>query len=280
MLKNKQLSFKNQFTGVQCAPFLLTMAMTVVLTGCATTATVPAGPASPASSVQTGATRGSAATDVALYQRAAESPVRTAEDRASDPSRKPAEFLKFTKIAPGMRVLDLAAGGGNTTQLLALAVGDSGTVYSQGQAARPAFEKRLAEQPQGNIVPVTRPFDDPLPAALPPLDLVTIILSYHDIANLPIDRIRMNRRLFDVLKPGGRLVVIDHAAKAGTGSADTKTLHRIDEALVLAEFEQAGFRLEEAGGYLRNPADARDRKTFEIERMSDRFALRFVKPGS
>ena len=196
----------------------------------------------------------------------------------SDVSRKPLEFLAFAQVVPGMQVLDVAGGGGTTTRLLALVVGSQGKVYSQGPTVRPAFEKRLSVQPQQNIVPVVRPFDDPVPPGTPALDLVTINLSYHDIANLPLDRIGMDRRLFAALKPGGRLVVVDHAATAGSGAADTKTLHRIDEALVRADMEHAGFRLEQSGDFLRNPADTHERKSFDMERTSDKFALRFVKP--
>lgn len=196
----------------------------------------------------------------------------------SDASRKPAEFLAFAQVAPGMQVLDVSGGGGTTTRLLALVVGTEGKVYSQGPTVRPAFEKRLLEQPQPNIVPVVSPFDDPVPLGTPALDLVTINLSYHDIANLPLDRIGMDRRLFAALKPGGRLVVIDHAATAGSGAANTKTLHRIDEALVRADMERAGFRLEQSGNFLRNPADTHERKSFDMERASDKFVLRFVKP--
>jgi predicted methyltransferase len=217
--------------------------------------------------------------DTALYQRAAASPIRTPEDRASDASRKPIEFLKFARVLPGMQILDLAAGSGNTTQLLALAVGDSGKVYAQNPTLRPALEKRLSNNPQTNIIPIVRPFDDAIPAGAPLLDLITINLSYHDIANLPIDRIKMVRRLLDALKPGGHLVLVDHAATVGTGLAHTKTLHRIDENLVRADFQEAGFSLEESGDYLRHPADNHERKSSEIEGMTDKFALRFVKPG-
>ena len=117
-----------------------------------------------------------------------------------------------------------------------------------------------------------------MPAGSPLLDLITINLSYHDIANLPIDRVMMNRRLLAALKPGGHLVVIDHAAAAGSGARDTKTLHRIDEALVRAEFLQAGFKLDAVGTYLHNEADAHDKRSADLDRMSDKFALRFVKP--
>ena len=42
---------------------------------------------------------------------------------------KPAVFLAFTGVQPGMKVLDVAAGGGSTSQLLALAVGTAPFVF-------------------------------------------------------------------------------------------------------------------------------------------------------
>jgi len=212
------------------------------------------------------------------YQAAIASPIRTDQDRRMDASRRPAEFLPFTQVEPGMQVLDIAAGGGYTTQLLALAVGANGKVWAQAQNPGAALTKRLADQPQANIVVVKRPFDDPVPDDAPKLDLVTIVNNYHDISYLPVDRAKMNQRLFAALKPGGRLVIVDHSALAGTGITAGKTLHRIEEAAVVAEVRQAGFVLDAEGAFLRNPADPRDQSSNEPKVPTDKFALRFVKP--
>ncbi|MGH8764693.1 MAG: class I SAM-dependent methyltransferase [Burkholderiales bacterium] len=212
------------------------------------------------------------------YQQVIDSPVRTDQDRNADAARRPAGFLPFTQVGPGMQVLDVATGAGYTAQLLALAVGPGGTVYAQGTQPRPPLTQRLTDKPQANFVPVFRPFDDPVPAQAPKLDLVTIILNYHDFCYLPVDRVKMNARLFAALKPGGRLVVIDHSARSGTGIADVKSLHRIDEAVVRTELLQAGFKLEAEGDFLRNPADPRDQKSYGSKVPTDKFALRFVKP--
>ncbi len=117
-----------------------------------------------------------------------------------------------------------------------------------------------------------------MPDDAPKLDLITIVLNYHDISYLPIDRAKMNQRLFAALRPGGKLVIVDHSARAGTGIADGKTLHRIDEAVVVAEEKQAGFVLEAEGGFLRNPADTRTESSNDPKIPTDKFALRFVKP--
>ena len=177
-----------------------------------------------------------------IYQQAVASPIRTDEDREADAKRKPLEFLQFTDVRPGMQVLDIAAGGGYTTQLLALVVGSKGTVWAQKTKPGRRLEERLASHPQPNIVPVIRPFEDPIPDDAPKLDLITIIMNYHDIAYMPVDRAKMNKRLFDALKPGGHLVVLDHSAKAGSGISEAKSLHRIDEKVVMDEVSASRFQ--------------------------------------
>lgn len=214
-----------------------------------------------------------------LYRQAIADPSRTGADRTADAQRKPLDFLQFAQVRPGMRVLDVSAGDGYTTQLLALVVGDTGTVWAQTPKMRPGFSERLRDHPQGNIIPALQPFDDPVPRNAAPLDLVTLIFNYHDIANLPVDRVQMDKRLFDALKPGGHMVILDHAARAGTGANDTWKLHRIDEALVVSEMNLAGFTLEETSDAFRNPADPRTQRIFGMTIPVDNFALRFVKPG-
>jgi predicted methyltransferase len=213
-----------------------------------------------------------------LYQQVAASPIRTDDDRQADAARKPVEFLQFANVRPGMLVLDIATGRGYTTQLLALAVGNNGTVWAQADKPRAELSKRLSDHPQPNIRPVVRPYDDPVPDDAPKLDLITLILNYHDIAYLPVDRTKLNQRLFSALKPGGHLVVIDHSAKKGEGITVAKSLHRIEEAVVLDELQQAGFQLEQEGDFLHNPADPREQAFFNMKMPTDSFALRFVKP--
>jgi predicted methyltransferase len=214
----------------------------------------------------------------ALYKKAVASPSRTDDDRAADAKRKPLEFLQFAKASPGMRVLDIAAGGGYTTQLLALVVGNNGTVWAQEPEMQPALLKRVTSSSETNVIPVIVPYDDPVPNAATDLDLITIIFSYHDIAYMPVDRVNMDKKLFDALKPGGHLIVLDHSAKEGSGISDAKTLHRIEEKVVVDEFEKAGFKLEQTGDFMKNPADPRDQPFFKMQIPTDRFALRFVKP--
>ena len=71
--------------------------------------------------------------------------------------------------------------------------------------------------------------------------------------------------------------------RQGRGVDDVKTLHRIEQGVLVDEVERAGFRLEAATSILGNPQDTRDwnaSPTAAGERRgtSDRFVLRFVKP--
>jgi predicted methyltransferase len=212
------------------------------------------------------------------YAALVASPTRTDEDRRADERRKPIDLLSFAQVRPGMNVLDVSAGGGYTTQLLALAVGPNGSVWAQMDKPRAGFEKRLVEHPQPNIHLLVRTFEDPYPADAPRLDLITFILNYHDIAYQPVNRELMNRRLFEALKPGGHLLLIDHAAKPGSGLQDTRSLHRIEQAVVVDEIQRAGFVLQQESSFLRNPDDPRQQAFFDMKTPTDRFALLFVRP--
>lgn len=204
-------------------------------------------------------------------------PVRTERDHRMDESRHPVELLEFAQVRPGMRVLDVAAGAGYTSQLLALAIGPSGKLWAQTPKASAALTERMTAHPQANLIVTQRPFDDPVPPDAAPLDLVTLVLNYHDISYLPVDRDAMNRKIHAALKPGGHYVIVDHSAKAGTGIAAGKTLHRIDEGFVIDEMKRAGFALEAEGAFMRNPADTREGSSNQSSPISDRFVLRFVK---
>jgi predicted methyltransferase len=236
------------------------LASLLLLGACATAPTTPVAPTA------------------ASFAAVVDNPIRLREDRASDPERHPAEFLAFVQAQPGMRALDVSAGGGYTAQLLALAVGPTGKVYAQTPREGAMLATRLAAHPQENLVVVVLPFEKLVPPDTPPLDLVTLIQNYHDITQMQVNRGAMLHTIFTALKPGGHFVVIDHAGRTGTGTSEGKTLHRIEKAAVIAEVQAAGFALESEGSFLRNPADPRDKTSNDSPFPTDRFALRFVKP--
>jgi predicted methyltransferase len=231
------------------------------------------------------ATAADAATVADPYQKIAESTERTADDRNQDGTRKPAEFLRFAAVKPGMRVADLAAGGGYTTELLQRAVAPNGVVYAQNpEHVRQKFvtktwPERLARPVNKSVVRVDREMQDPLPPEAKDLDLVVMAFFYHDTVWLKTDRDAMNRKVFDALKPGGVYLVADHSARPGAGATVAESLHRIEEKVVVDEITRAGFKLEGRSTMYENTADARDWNVFgEGRGTTDRFVLRFVKP--
>jgi predicted methyltransferase len=211
-------------------------------------------------------------------------PERSDADRALDQRRQPEKLLEFYDVRPGMRVLDLSAGRGYNTELLARVVGSEGRVYAQNSpqiltgAAKTVFEERLKTPALSNVVSIVSEFDDPIPADVRNLDLVTFNFNYHDTVHMGTDRARLNRAVFQALKPGGVYIVADHSAQTGAGTSVTKTLHRIEEAVVRKEVEAAGFRLVATGNFLRSAGDPRDVPVFKNPVANDEFVLRFVKP--
>ncbi|HMJ30519.1 MAG TPA: methyltransferase domain-containing protein [Xanthobacteraceae bacterium] len=217
------------------------------------------------------------------YRAIVASPDRSEADRQTDERRNPELLLSFTGVRPGMRVLDMGAGGGYSTELLARAVGSGGTIYAQdaqdvSPRAKERFDERAKTPAMRNVVRVLREYDDPVPADARNLDLITFFFAYHDTAFMNVDRARMNRALFEALKPGGMLVVADHSAQAGAGIGVAKSLHRIEEATLRREIEAAGFRLVAEAEFLRHPEDPRDSIVFRPKVPVDEFVLRFVKP--
>jgi predicted methyltransferase len=212
------------------------------------------------------------------------SPDRSDADRNTDERRSPEMMLAFAGVKPGMKVLEVGAGAGYSAELLARSVGPQGRVYAQNSPdaiarfIKTRFDERAAKPVMANVVKLIREFDDPVPGDVRDLDLATMLFEYHDTPAAGIDRAKMNRRIFDALKPGGTFVIADHAAKAGTGASASKTLHRIDEALVRQEVEAAGFRFVAAADFLRNPDDPREATSSRATFRVDRFVLKFVKP--
>jgi len=261
-----------------CATGVLAL---VLLAGCAAQT-----PAPPANAPKPFAAAARTAADINAVVGAAD---RSEADRALDAGRRPAELLQFLGIQPGMRVADLGAGTGYTTELLARAVGPTGTVYGQNtrfileRFAEKPWSERLTKPVMSNVVRVDREFDDPLPPEARDLDAVVLVLFYHDTVWMKTDRERMNRAIFAALRPGGVYVVIDHSARPGDRVSQAETLHRIEEHIVHDELAAAGFRFARSATFLRNPEDTRDwnaapRAAEERRRTSDRFALLFRKP--
>jgi predicted methyltransferase len=114
-------------------------------------------------------------------------------------------------------------------------------------------------------------------------------LDYHDLY-WQSDKYKISRMdpdawlktLYDAMKPGGIVGLIDHAAAPGGDTRDVvEKYHRIDPATARADFERAGFVVVGSSDMLANPADAHDLNVFDekIRGKTDRFILKLKKPA-
>lgn len=214
---------------------------------------------------------------------------RPADDRSQDIHRKPVEVMAFTGVKPGDAVVDLMPGSGYYTRILSKIVGPRGKVYAlqpvEMDKAAPKGLQSLRSfagmPPYANVVVLVQPVST---IAIPePVDMIFTSQNYHDLHDPFMgspDMTHLDRTLFDALKPGGVLVVLDHAAAAGSGVTHTDDLHRIDPATVKAEVTAAGFRFDGESDALRNPADNHTLgiRDPSIRGDTDRFIFKFLKP--
>lgn len=211
-------------------------------------------------------------------------PDRTDADRERDATRKPAQLLVFSGVGPGMRVADLGASSGYTTELLARAVGSEGTVYGQNtpyvlkKYVSESWPARLSRPAMKGVVRVDRELVSPLPDGVEGLDLITMIYVYHDTLFSGVDRAAMNQALFAALRPGGSLLVVDHVAKPGADAEVAKTIHRMDPALLRTDLEATGFVFAAEADFLRNPGDPLEKAFFDMDGPTDSFVQRYARP--
>jgi len=214
-------------------------------------------------------------------------PSRPDDDRTLDQARRPAELLAFLHIRPGATVADIWPGD-YWDRLFADVVGPKGKVYAVHLPEADTAEKVATPAPgatplpgHDNVTVVVTPanrFTLPTKA-----DIIWIRQNYHDLYDPfmgPADVPAFNKAVFQALKPGGRFVVIDHVAPAGSKLAATNTTHRIDPAVVKADMAAAGFSFVGESDVLRNPADPHDVKVFDpsVRGHTDQFVYVFKRP--
>lgn len=218
-------------------------------------------------------------------------PRRPAADVARDAGRKPQALLEFAGLAPGMSVLDMFAGGGYYTELAAYVVGSTGRVvaYNNTGYNRIAAKGIAARYANGRLAAVEQLVSANNELTLPPsaFDVALFILSYHDVYYIDsegswerIDRPRLLKEVYGAVRPGGRVIVVDHVARSDIPAEQVRALHRIDPELIRADFRAAGFQYDGESDLLRNPDDDFDVIAMapNVRGRTDRAVLRFVKP--
>lgn len=212
---------------------------------------------------------------------------RTPRDIKRDKTAKPEQVIAFSGVAKGMVVADVFGGGGYYSHLLSQVVGNKGKVYLHNNQAYMKFvEKELGvrfkDDSLANVVDYRREADD-MEFDDNSLDAIYFVLGYHDMYHQSddwrVDANKLLKQLHRALKPGGVMLVIDHAAPDGTGKKHSQKLHRIDEQYVKDELADFGFTFVKASQILRNEQDSRKISPFrpEIRRKTDRFVHLYKK---
>jgi predicted methyltransferase len=212
---------------------------------------------------------------------AVESSSRAPEQVARDVNRKPAELLTMSGIKPRDRVVEFASAGQYFTPMLSDIVGPKGMVYmfdlpyteTRAGAGSRAF---VASHPNSRYELI-----DYNVLELPQnIDVVYIVLYYHDLPLNKIDTAALNAKILKALKPGGIYFIVDHNARPGSGTEDTQKLHRIDPAVIKQEVTAAGFELVEESKLLARADDDHTKMVFTpgLRGLTDQSIFKFRKP--
>ncbi len=221
----------------------------------------------------------------------ANSAARSEANLKLDEDRKPGELLAFFGLERGARVIDMFGANRYWAEIMAPAVGPQGQVIVW-QPTQFMNEKRKAEfdafaAKQGNVALIVSPFEDPRIGA-GQYDFMIMNLDYHDVywQNAerkipPMEPDAWLKKLYAAMRPGATIGIVDHAGPSGDTRAIVEKTHRIDPAVVKADFQRAGFVLEGESDLLRNPADDHSLGVFDekIRGKTDRFVLKFRKPA-
>jgi predicted methyltransferase len=215
---------------------------------------------------------------------------RSEDNVKLDESRKPAEVLNFLALKKGDQAIDLFGANRYWAEIMAPAVGPKGhvTVWEPTQFyGKESAEKFAAfQQKAGNTHLIVTPFES-IALDANAYDFVMLNLNYHDVywesAKYGVKRMEPDafvKTVYASVKPGGVVGVIDHVGNPGHTRETVEKYHRIDPAVVKADFEKAGFKLEGESDLLKNLADDHTLLVFDdkIRGKTDRFILKFRKP--
>jgi predicted methyltransferase len=223
------------------------------------------------------------------YDEAVSHAGRSAADLERDPKDHAAQVLRLTGIGPGMHVLDMLGANGYYSELASYLVGPTGEVLLVNDPSFDGYDTGWKERLAGNRLPNVTHRVVTLAAmqlGVAQFDAALLVKVYHDfywseLVNGPpkTDAKTILDQIAAALKPGGVLLVVDHSAKAGTGSDDADKLHRIDAAYARRDIESHGFKLVSDAAFLHDPTDDRSSISYKPPMLgkTDRFVYVFRK---
>lgn len=250
-----------------------------------------------------------AATSAAL-DRVLASAHRSEANRARDAFRHPKETLEFFGIRKDMTVMEIWPGaGGWYTEVLAPLLQADGKYVAAGwdpnseikfvQDGVKSFQAKLESDPERYAkVQVTAL---QLPGAMNPVPAgsVDMVLTFRNLHNWMAREgaaPAMLKAMYDALKPGGILGVVDHRANPALPADASAKSGYVNEQQAIDLVRSAGFEYLGSSEVNANPKDTkdyeqgvwtlpptyrlgdRDRAKYAAIGESDRFTLKFRKP--
>ena len=238
---------------------------------------------------------------------------RSLENKARDKFRRPKQTLAFFGFQSDMTVVEIWPGGGWYTEILAPALKDSGKLYAAQYSVNPSygyqrryfgsFLSKLGAKPDVYRDVEITTLDFPYALAIAPAGSADMVLTFRNAHNwvnpgygkqaAPLSF----KVMFDALKPGGVLGVVDHRWPDATTEDPNAENGYVSEERIIKLAKAAGFELATRSDINRNSEDDhehpegvwtlppslalgdKDRELYLAIGESDRMTLKFVKPA-
>lgn len=262
------------------------------------------GPGSHARADQHG---GAPAVDPAL-QAAIDGEHRSAENKARDVYRHPAETLTWLGVKPDMTVVEIWPSRGWYTEILAPYLHESGKLYLAGfdresdrdyvKRNLKILDDKLAAAPEVYGTPMLTELAPPDKLEIAPAASADMVLTFRNVHNWmragTTDAVFS--AMYQALKPGGTLGVVEHRGDPDAEQDPQAKSGYVTEATTIQMAEKAGFKLVDVTEINANPKDSRDhpsgvwtlppvlrlgaqeRDKYLAIGESDRMTLKFKKP--
>lgn len=227
---------------------------------------------------------------------------RSADNRARDQYRNPAQTLAFFGVKPTDKVVELWPGGGWYTEILAPYLAKKGqlTVASPVGRGSEGIAKKLDANPEiyGKVMRANFPAAEGAKIVAP--GSVDVVLTFRNVHNWRFGGVDAAQGAFNqayaMLKPGGTLGVVEHRLSEDMDSAKEEKSGYMKTSSVKAFAEKAGFKFVAGSEVNANPKDTKDypkgvwtlpprfaegdvdRAKYAAIGESDRMTLKFVKP--